>query len=184
MARSNSTFAVNETLPTELRDAALIAGKYAITTFKDQFWSDIETLFMALEEKYNEYLKAFDECGGTIERMDDANAFVLTLRGTSVTLVFDQAMYPMAISHTFRIGDDDPPEENDICMIVNAIIAIIYRDTPDKSMAKVKLARQNLVNMEMVNGLEAIAKKLHEDPNSLICAMSGANIQKREADVL
>jgi len=177
MPKNNSSF-VNETLPTELRDAMILGKEYAITTFKDQFWSDIETLFMELDEKYNEYMAAFEAYGGIIEKINP-RTYKFTVGTTDVTMLFDEVMCPVRVRHDFSVFDD-PLTENEICLILNAYIALAYRNTPDRSILMVKLARMNSANNKVVNGLEKKAIKLYDDPRYTIEVLSGANIDKKE----
>ena len=180
---NNISSYANETLPTELRDAVVLGENYAITTFKDQFYSDIETLFMVLEAKYQEYIKFFEDKGGRIKTTKEENKTLFTLGTSAISVYWRSDMTPRRIIHDFDF-DTAPISESDTCAILNAIIAISYRDTTDKAIMKVRMSRKDLVNKEMVNGFEEIAIRIHTESKNIVETLRGSNVQKEDVDGL
>ena len=177
-ARNNQT---NETWPSHIRDAAIIGDHYLPLKFSDQFWSDMETFFELLEERYNTYIEEFEKLEGKVTQDEKEKAlWHLELGRSEVCIRYDMEGFPIWFSQSSYL-DEEPLAENEICVIVNAIIAIGWRDSTDRSILKVRIGREDMVNCEQVNGLQALALKLLKDNNMIDRALSGANIQKVES---
>lgn len=168
--------------PQEVKSATMVQ-RYDKLTYEEQSISDLQRDVRSLGPTHIKIIDKYLELGGTISNgeYDDGTVnpseYWFTFGSTTLwihfnkDLVVDKFMHygmPLVTPKTKYMEIDE------ICMLITAVG---YRDAPDKAAYELALAKVNLRNSQMVNGIQDISDRLKADTLLLSQALSGANIE-------
>ena len=175
--------------PKEIRDA-IIARKYAETTFRDEAIDDMCEMLSFCYKNSEEIIKNFKIHGGVIEHDRDENGDIIPLVylfyvGSSVVHIeFNKEHRVKKIGYECDFEIEPASIRNtdlDIAMIMQTATAIIYRDNPLQAIEWLKSKEIDLWNESMVFGMEDKAKKILDNEMAMPFFFAGANVQTLKA---
>jgi len=175
--------------PKEIRDA-MIARKYAETSFRDQAVDDMCEMLSFAYKHHEEIIKNFKAQGGVIEKDRDQEGNILPrtylfyIGSTLMHVEFDKDQHIINIGFECDFTIESERVRNldlDIEMIMQTATAIIYRDNPQKAIDWLKEKAVDLWNESMVFGMEDKAKKILENEMAMPFFFAGANVQTLKA---
>lgn len=173
--------------PAEIRSAMLV-DDHALLTFSEQYLLDIEHHMVELEKTYKHTIEEYYRLGGKCdvaknEDGDDVpSELVFKLGSTEIQVSFSSNMMPISAIHRMDLLARPIVATSESEAICNMIRAIIYRDAPSKAILRTQLARKDIRNSAMVNGIDALVEEMKQFPNMVNNAISGARVERVNVD--
>lgn len=175
------------TWPAEIRSAMLV-DDHALLTFSEQYLLDIEENLRKLEKTYKHTIEEFYRLGGKCDTAknkdgeDILSELIFNLGSTEIQVSFSSAMMPISAIHRMDLLAQPIVATSEAEAICDMIRAIIYRDAPDKAILRIEMARADIRNASMVNGIDNMANEMKQFPNLVNNAISGARIERVSVD--
>lgn len=175
------------TWPAEIRSAMLV-DDHALLTFSEQYLLDIEHHLAELEKTYKHTIEEYYRLGGTCDIAENEagdevpSELIFKLGSTEIQVSFSSDMMPVSAIHRMDLLAQPIVATSEAEAICDMIRAIIYRDAPSKAMLKTEMARADIRNASMVNGIDNMASEMKQFPNLVNNAISGARIERIAVD--
>lgn len=169
--------------PAEARSAVMV-DNYAVLTYREQWLLDVEEELKRLKRDYKHIEEEFYRLGGKCEHALDDNGneiiseVVFSLGSTRIQVSFGSDMMPVAAVHSMDLIAKPAVSTSEAEMICEMIRAVIYKDAPDKGVLKAEMAKVDIRNAEMVNGIDDLANRMKSDTILLNNAFTGARIER------
>jgi len=166
-------------VPGEIKSSILMGHQYESVTNEDIILMDLKDLIGHMKLHYQEYLKAFEEAGGTMEFNEEDWIATYTLNDCILIQHFEPDGQYGRTFYGFDFRDKD--QQEDARLIFCAMAAYEFIDDADDECSE--LDRASLDNRHQANlqGVQAIGGRISEDVAALMAALSGTKIERAES---